>query len=202
MKRRRFIQALTVAPAVPALVAQQGGRGGGRGAGGTLSVPKIQAVGADEAAVSVARYFTPAQFGALHKMAEVMVPATGGNIGALDCDAVEFVDFLIANSPADRQTLYRSGLDALNAQAKKKFNRSFGEISSSEADSILKPLLVTVAWAYDAPKDPVNHFVYQAHLDLRTATRNSLEASQASSASGRRVFGNSGFYWNPIDPVA
>ncbi|MDQ1473870.1 MAG: hypothetical protein QOJ99_5350 [Bryobacterales bacterium] len=226
MKRRRFIKAVAAAPAVPALLsplsAQQPpatqqpstvpkaspeptpaatGRGGfGRG-GSAASVPRIPLVEADEAANTVARYFSPAQFAALRKLAGILVPPMKGNLGALDTDAVEFLDFLISSSPADQQQIYKNGLDALNASAKRQFGRPFADLETAQADTILKPLLVPVAWAYDPPKDPVKHFIYQAHQDIRTATRNSLDASRAQANLGRRNFATTGLYWNPIDPV-
>jgi len=152
-------------------------------------------------AETVPRFFTAPQFQALKKLAGLLVPPLGGNIGALDCDAVEFIDFLVASSPQDRQQLYRSGLDALNAQARKQFGKPFPDLDTRQSDAILKPLVVAVAWAWDPPKDPVKHFIFQAHQDLRTATRNSAEAARAGANSGRRGFGGAGLYWNPIDPV-
>src|SRR6266853_972304 len=119
MRRRRFISAIAAAPAVPALLAQQAQQappatppGRGRGGGGA-SVPRIAVIESDEAADTVARYFSPLQFATLRKLAGVLVPPVKGSIGALDCDSAEFLDFLIANSPADRQQLYRNGLDSL-----------------------------------------------------------------------------------------
>jgi hypothetical protein len=164
-------------------------------------VPRVPLVEVDEAADTVARYFSPAQFAALRKLAGMLVPPVKGNIGALDTDAVEFLDFLISSSPADQQQLYKNGLDALNTAARKQFNKTFADLEPAQADTILKPLLVPVAWAYDPPKDPVKHFIYQAHQDIRTATRNSPDASRAQASAGRRSFATTGLYWNPIDPV-
>jgi hypothetical protein len=224
MKRRRFIKAVAAAPAVPALLsplaAQQppaiqqpstvpkfspepapAAPAPGRGGFGGAAVPRIPLVAADETADTVARYFSPAQFAALRKLAGILVPPVKGNIGALDSDAVEFLDFLISNSPTDQQQLYKNGLDALNTAARKQFSKTFAELETAQADAILKPLLVPVAWAYDPPKDPVKHFIFQAHQDIRTATRNSPEASKTQANTGRRGFGGAGLYWNPIDPV-
>jgi hypothetical protein len=213
MKRRRFMTAFAAAPAVPALLAQQTGTpppnspavpGGGRAGGaarGAAAVPRIPVLGADEAAATVARYFSASQFSALGKLAGLLVPPLKGSIGALDCDAVEFVDFLISSSPADRQQLYKGGLDALNTAAHKQFGKGFGDLDKAQADTILRPLVVAVPWIYDPPKDPLKHFVFQAHQDIRMATRNSQEAAAALANSGRRGLGGAGLYWNPIDPV-
>lgn len=164
-------------------------------------MPRIPVVDADEAGVTVARYFTAAQFSALRKLSGLLMPPMKGNIGALDCDAPEFIDFLISSSPADRQILYKGGLDGLNAAARRQFGKLFADLDNVQADAVLKPLVVPVAWAYDPPKDPMKHFVYQAHQDIRTATRNSIEASKAQAGSGRRGGGGAGLYWHPIDPV-
>jgi hypothetical protein len=168
----------------------------GRAGSGLTStaVPRIPLVEADETADTVARYFSPIQLATLRKLAGILVPPVKGNIGALDTDAVEFLDFLISGSPADQQRLYKTGLDALNTAARKQFSKTFADLETSQAHAILKPLLVPVAWAYDPPKDPVKHFLFRAHQDIRTATRNSPEA-------GRRGLGAAGLYWNPIDPV-
>ena len=207
MRRRRFLSAFAAAPAVTSLLSEEAaaqqaapGRGAGR-QGGSSEVPKIPVVEADEAGATVARYFSATQYAALRKLAGMLAPPLKGNIGALDCDAVEFLDFLISASPADRQQLYKGGLDGLNAAARKQFGKGFGELNNAQADAILKPLVVPVAWVYDPPKDPLKHFIFEAHQDIRTATRNSLEATKALANSGRRGFGGVGLYWNPIDPV-
>jgi hypothetical protein len=127
-----------------------------------------------------------------------------GNPGALECGAPEFLDFLIGASPADRQRLYRTGLDMLNARAKKQFNKSFAELDTAQADTVIRPLLAPVPWVYDAPRDPNVQFLAEAHRDIRTATQNSREWAEAGASSGRRGgggFGGGGSYLNPIDPV-
>jgi hypothetical protein len=210
MKRRRFFKTVALAPAVPALVAQQGaapqapapaGRGGGRGGRGGQAVAPVELTAGDTVAEPVTRFFTSAQFATLHKLSGIFEPPMNGAIGALDTDAPEFLDFLIGASPVDRQLLYRNGLDALNAQARTRFGKAFADLDATQADAILKPLLVPVAWAYDPPKDPLKHFVFAAREDIRTATRNSREAATASAPSGRRGGAGAGLYWNPIDPV-
>jgi len=161
----------------------------------------VELTEAAEVAEPVTRFFSAQDFATLRKLSGILVPPVGGNVGALDTDAPEFIDFLISQSPADRQTLYRNGLTALNAQARKQFGKPFSDLDAKQADAILKPLMTPVAWAYDPPKDPVKHFLFAAHQDIRTATRNSLEASTAGASSGRRGFAGAGLYWNPIDPV-
>jgi hypothetical protein len=180
-----------------------GGRGGGRGFA-QQSIPKLENAPADTIGEPVQRFFTPAQYGALRKLCETLVPPMRGNPGAVDCAVPEFLDFLLGVSPADRQKLYRSGLDTLNARAKKQFNKSFAECDGAQADAVIRPLLAPVPWLYDPPKDSAVHFVTAAHRDIRTATQNSREWANAAAASGRRgggFGGGGGQYVNPIDPI-
>lgn len=211
MKRRGFIRALATTPAASALLAQQpaapasqapgrgAGRGGGRGAAG--EVQQLPLTSANDVAESGRRFFTVPQYATLRKLGATFVPPLKGNVGALDTDAPEFLDYLISVSPAERQTLYRTGLDGLNAQARRQFNKAFSDLDAKQADAVLKPLLTAVPWVYDLPKDPMKRFVYQVHQDLRTATRNSPAAAAAMASSGRRGGAGGGLYWNPIDPI-
>jgi hypothetical protein len=123
-------------------------------------------------------------------------PPLRGNPGALDCGVPEFLDFLIGVSPADRQQLYRGGLDALNTQAKKQFSKSFADLDDTQAHTILEPMLVAVPWPKEPPKDPLKQFLFAVREDIPMATRNSPEYA----AAGRRA-GGGGLVWNPIDPV-
>jgi hypothetical protein len=195
MKRRRFLQTMAVAPAAPAVLAAQQTRPAAPAAPKLLATAKPDVV-----AEPVPHYFTHAQFAALEKLSDVLVPAVDGNPGALDAQVPAFLDFLISQSPADRQQLYRSGLDLLNARAVKQFGKAFAALDNKQADAILRPLMVPVPWAYDPPKDLGSHFATTAHEDIRTSTRNSREWAEASAKAGRRIAGAQ-LYWNEIDPI-
>jgi len=155
----------------------------------------------DSVAAPVQQFFNAPQFAALRRLSGLIEPPLKGSLGALDCGVPEFLDFLIGVSPADRQSLYRNGLDALNAQARKQFNKSFADVDDAQAHTILQPMLVAVPWAKDPPKDPLKAFIFAARQDVPMATRNSPEYAAAGAAGGRRGFGGGGGGWNPIDPV-
>ena len=55
------------------------------------------------------RFFDAAQFAALRRLGQILVPARPNAPGAIEAEAAEFLDFLIGQSPADRQSLYRDG---------------------------------------------------------------------------------------------
>jgi hypothetical protein len=188
VERRKFILTLATVPAAVApLAAQQpagrGRRGGGPGgAGGRGLTPQpdpLKYGAADDVAEYTPAFFTPEQFAALDRLGTLLMPPMGGNPGARDCHAAEFLDFLLGQSPRDRQVVYQAGLDGLNGQAKKRFRKPFAEVEAAEAEDLLAPLKRT--WSY-APADPVEKFLRVAHDDLRTATQNSREWAVATGS--------------------
>ena len=205
MKRRRFMQALAAAPAVPALAQQlrpappaPAGRGGRGSFSAAQGVTEFEVTPPDAVADPAARFFTPAQFGALKTLSAALMPAMGGNPGAVECEAPEFLDFLIGVSPADRQQLYRGGLDSLNTKAKAKFVKSFAELDAKQVDAVIRPLLAATPWAWDLPKDPVMRFLASVRTDVITATRNSPVWAEKT---GARAGGAGQLKWLPIDPI-
>jgi Gluconate 2-dehydrogenase subunit 3 len=210
IKRRGFVRGLILAPAAQAaLSAQQTSTPPstpppGRGGFQQPDVPKLKVTGSEVAADPYPHFLSADQFATLQKLGSVLMPPMKGNPGALDAKAPEFLDFLISVSPADRQELYRNGLDHMNAEARKIDRKSFAQLDAKQADEILRPLLVVRPWAEDMPADPIQRFVAQVHEDLRTATMNSREWAEAAAKSGRRFqrgARGSGYYWKPIDPV-
>ena len=209
MKRRRFVQALAGVPVASAVAQQQTGTPasvaappGSRGGRFAQNIPKLEITDSIQVGQPVPRFLTALQFAALRRLSELLMPPLDGNPGALDAGAPEFLDFLISVSPADRQKLYRDGLDTLNARAKKQFSKAFSELDAAQADKIIRPLLVVVPWVKEPPKDPALHFMMAAHDDIRAATRNSREWSVAAESRGiRGGFGGGGQYVLPIDPV-
>ncbi len=209
MKRRRFAQSLAAVmptmaiaqqatiPAVP--TAPTLPLGGGRGGFGmTEDTTKLEVTAADVAADMTPHFFNADQFSALQKLSEILMPPLKGAPGAIEAKAPEFLDFLIGESPADRQSVYRNGLDALNGQAKKRFNLTFAKLTEGQAVQLMEPL--KQPWTYDPPADPLAKFLRVAKQDVRTATVNSREygAANAGGGGGRRNSGT-GLYWNSLD---
>ena len=93
MKRRRFVQSLIAAPAVPAvLIAQESAR--------TVpppiapTAPKLETAIADDAGNTVTHFFTPPQLAALRKLGDIILPSINSAPGAAEANAAEFLDFL------------------------------------------------------------------------------------------------------------
>jgi hypothetical protein len=209
MKRRRFVTALAASPAATALLAQQQTSTPpppgatqppapfNRTPPAAVELPKLEFTVADDVADAKLKFFTAPQFAALRKLSDILLPSVEDNPGALDAKAPEFLDFLLAESPSDRQSVYRTGLDALNAGARKRFNKAFADVDATEAATLLEPL--KQPWTYDPPADPLAKFLRAAKQDVRTATQNSREYVSAAEAGGRRGMGGIGSYWLPLD---
>jgi hypothetical protein len=143
------------------------------------------------------KFFNAAQMSTLRRLSEVLMPSIKGAPSAIDAKAPEFLDFLLSESPQDRQLLYRTGLDRINAEAKKRFNKSFAETDNAQATIIMAPL--KEPWTFDPPADSLAAFLRAAKQDVRTATLNSREFAAAAGNSGSRRGAGLGLYWYPLD---
>jgi hypothetical protein len=183
MKRRQAIQALLATPmlATPALAQRP-----------AEETPKLAVTAAEATAEPVRHFFTREQFAAMHRLGDLLVPAGPGRPGASEANAAEFLDFLLSRSGHERQVLYSNGLDALQLESGKRYNRRFEDLTVEQAAVFLEPL-----------KTPSNlrgspRFLRAALDDLLMATFNSREYAEAQVAAGRRAPGM-GTYWFPVD---
>lgn len=160
-----------------------------------MDYPKLETAASNDVGIAQPRFFSTPQFAALRKLSEILMPAVGDFPSATDAGVAEFLDFLIGQSPHDRQDVYRAGLDVLNSQAKKRFSKMFGDLEPAEAATLLSPL--RQPWTYDPPADPLARFLRVAKQDVRTATANSREYTATSG--GRRGASGMGMYWLPLD---
>jgi hypothetical protein len=157
--------------------------------------PVIEATVPDRTAAPVHRYFNVEQFAALKRLSETIAPAVNGIPGAEAAGAAEFLDFLLKESPPQRQELYTSGLDEVNRRARQQFNVSFAETSPAQTHALLAPLRQN--WSADT-SDQFALFLGTAKEDILQATQNSYEWIRVVS---KRVRGASGVgtYWRSID---
>src|SRR5260370_479842 len=130
MKRRRMIQSVlgvSAASALPRSLQAQ------RTPAPVDETPKLAEHAPDAVSTAVTRFFDDAGFSALRRLGEILVPSRGNAPGAVEAEAAEFLDFLIGQSPADRQSLYRDGVARLNQEARSRYAASFAELSASNA---------------------------------------------------------------------
>jgi hypothetical protein len=135
--------------------------------------PKLKLSAPDAVAEGPLKFFTPAEFATLQSLAKAIVPAFNGRPGAVEAEVPQFLDFLLSQSPSDRQLLYRQGLAALGAN----FSLS----------SLQQP------WTFDPPADPLARFLRAAKDDILQATVNSRE--WAASNKSRTASGSNYYYF-------
>lgn len=153
--------------------------------------PKLALTSPDEEGASVTGFFNPVEFATLRRLCSLILPAVGGKPGSIDAGVPEFLDFLIGQSPATRQNVYRSGLDLLEKGARRQSAKAFAELSDSEATSQLTPLRDP-----SAAKDTTYLFLQAAKEDILRATLNSREWAAAST---QRRASATGTYWRTIE---
>lgn len=152
----------------------------------------------DVVATTEQHFFSARHLATLRKLGDILLPPLNGYPGSTQAGAPEFIDFLVSVSPAERQHMYRSGLEQLNAEAQKQFSIPFADVNAEQADALLRPWLRT--WmVFHPPTEPLAHFISLAHEDIRTATMNSQAWSIAATSAGERAPGI-GLYWSPVDP--
>jgi len=152
----------------------------------------------DAVAQTNAHFFTDRQMATLRRLSEILLPPSKDYPGAIEAGTPKFLDFLIGVSPSDRQQMYQSGLDRLDAESHQHFGVSFANVQPAQADQLLRPWLRT--WMTDhPPTEPYAHFINVAHSDIRTATINSQAWSEAASATSQNE-PDVGLYWFPVEP--
>src|SRR4029450_11199562 len=106
MKRRRMIQSVlgvSAASALPhPLLAQRSSTDAGTPAPPD-DPPKLALNAPDAVAAAPPRFFDASGFSAMRRLGEILVPSRQNAPGAIEAEAAEFLDFLIGQSPVDRQ---------------------------------------------------------------------------------------------------
>jgi hypothetical protein len=194
MKRRRVLQTLAALPAASLLNAQQPVVPPKPSPAAVEEIPVIEATIPDFAGTTVTKFFSPAQFSCFKRLTDVLYPSMNGVPGAVQAGAPEFLDFLLFESPAPRQTFYRDGVDELEHRAQKVLNVSFASADQAGAEKILAPL--REPWT--AEPDSFTAFLRVAKQDVIQATQNSHDWIRIMSKRVRSA-GGVGMYWFPID---
>ena len=199
MKRRTLLKSVAAAGALTPLAPAQTpppARQETQAPTSAADTLKIELAPPHSAGKPVTRFFSPAQFAALRKLSEVVVPSFHERPSAVEAGAAEFLDFYVSRRTATVQNLYLAGLDQLNKEAQRAHHKDFGELNEEQAAPILKPMLA--AWTYSGPEEPFVRFLVTAKEDLLRATTNSREYATAMAATSR-TSGGLGYYWFPVE---
>ena len=195
MKRRHVLGSILIIPAITALPAAAQTPAPEKPPAKPDESLKVAVTAPDAATEPIHAFFTAEQYRALEHLSDLLFPAADPKPGAKEAGVAAFLDFLISRSPQERQTLYRRGLDRLNADARARFHVAFADVSSTQAAELLAPL--RTPWTYQGPSDQFARFLTSAKEDVLRATVNSRE--WAAAATGRRGGSGIGSYWYSLD---
>lgn len=193
MKRRDWLRNAITAPVGAAAVAAAGAAQQQQAAAQTppptnSDTPKLNLTNADAlGAPNGERFLAPGEFETLEALSKAIVPAYNGRPGAIEAGVPEFLDFLLSQSPAPRQELYRDGLRELTAAG-------FAKLDAAGQKKLLAPL--EQPWTFAAPKETLAQFLRAAKDDIVQATFNSRDWAASSKT---RTAGGTSYYYFTIE---
>jgi hypothetical protein len=141
MKRRNALQLIAIGTAAPLAAQHAGHRAGGSGA----------------AASAELRFFSPEQHALTDSIAEAIIPADERSGGAREAGVGAFIDDLLADSEPATQQLWTSGLAAIDAEAKSRFQQPFLDCGGEQRDRIVAELAANE----EDPKTDLERFFVQ-----------------------------------------
>jgi hypothetical protein len=207
MKRRDFLQSVVTMPAGAVLLERTVASVAPVPAQAPQAVPPLvpntsqgavlETVGSDQVASLTPRFLNGVQFATLRRLSDLLLPAQAPNPGALDAQGPQFIDNYLAESGSDRQRLYRDGLDDLARQSQSRFRKPFAELTTEEADAIVKPLFKVRGPTMSVVE--LGPFINRIHQDIRTVTFNSPQWNAAQAAAGNPV--TRLLHWRNVDPT-
>jgi hypothetical protein len=144
----------------------------------------IPTTAAEAVSMGLPKFFSKAEMDAFAELGQALIPAFDGRPGAKEAEAPEFLDFLLGQSPADIQALYKQGMATYLLRRK------------AGVDVALKEL--NEPWTYAGPTAPYAKFLQAAKLAFHQATVNSRQWAEAMATRSRGAAGI-GSYWLPIE---
>jgi glucoside 3-dehydrogenase (cytochrome c) hitch-hiker subunit len=119
-----------------------------------LQVIAAGAAASKAAEASPPEFFSPSQDALLDRLTEMIIPADGHSPGASAAKVSRFIDHVAAHSRPQVQRAWVSGLDAVDDEARRRFQKSFLEASASQQDELLAAIAANEA----EPRTPIEHF--------------------------------------------
>lgn len=98
---------------------------------------------AQAAAASVTftpKFFSTGQLQTLAVVAEIIIPADDHSPGAREARVHEYIDTIIAESPAETRKVWTDGLAALDAMASERHGRGFADCSPDQQVALIEKI--------------------------------------------------------------
>jgi gluconate 2-dehydrogenase gamma chain len=96
-------------------------------------------------------FFNAADAATVAAIAERIMPGAPNMPGATDANVLNYIDLALAGAYADRQDIYRRGLDQLDAFCQERFGARFSALSDAQQDEIVIALEDGSATGFEYP---------------------------------------------------
>lgn len=83
------------------------------------------------------RFFSAAQLAVVDDLSERILPADGHSGGAREAKVAAFIDDFVANASAETQAAWVAGLNAVEAEARRRYQRGFGQCEEAQREALL-----------------------------------------------------------------
>lgn len=141
-------------------------------------------------ALAEANYFTSEEIALINVLADIIIPADDQFKAASETGVAEFIDFMALDKPGYQVPL-RGGLQWINHESRRRFNKEFADASKEEQIEIVED----IAYPYDA--DPQ----FAAGVRFFSNIRNLVVCGYYSSEEGMADLGYVGNTPNVWDGV-
>jgi gluconate 2-dehydrogenase gamma chain len=109
---------------------------------------------AEDRAAAARRFLSADEFRLVERLTEMIIPADAHSPGAREAGVAAYIDDLLADSTAEGQSSWRTGLAAVEAESRRLNGKPFLECSASQQDEIMKRM----AAGEEAPKTALERF--------------------------------------------
>jgi hypothetical protein len=99
-------------------------------------------------------FLSAAQYATVDSMAETIIPADDHSPGARAARVADYIDLLLAESDAEVQQTWKTGLAALDKTSQERFGAPYARLTAAQASD----LLVDISRNELAPQTPLEHF--------------------------------------------
>lgn len=83
------------------------------------------------------QFLSPEQYAAVDVLSEAIVPADGRSAGARAARVADYVDLLLAESPASFRVAWTEGLAAFEAESRRRFGVAIGKAAAADVEALL-----------------------------------------------------------------
>jgi len=102
----------------------------------------------------VAKFLKPDQAAAVTRLADILLPADGQSPGAEEAGVIRYIDLMLQYAEVREQSAWRTGLDAVEAEAQRGYRKAFGQLTRSQQEAVV----ATMAKDEGQRTDPLGAF--------------------------------------------